>query len=214
MKNCTYCEQPLLTPLVCLACGALLELEKGVDPSPFEILGLKEDWNVEEEDLKRQLLLLTRAVHPDFYATADETTRQRAESASAALNAAHQTLEGDVRRADWLIRSLGGPSDSDERQMPQEFLIEVLEWNEVLERGADCARGSAEWTGLEQLEAELGTQRQRCLATISRHLTPLPEHGDPILGEVRRELNAVRYIDRAREQLENIQLKTSLGHHG
>lgn len=211
MTLCPRCQDELLTPLVCLGCGALLEVDAGGALSPFELLGLPAGWEVDRKQLKRQLLKFSRAVHPDFFATAEEATRQRAEDASAALNAAHDILGDDFKRANYLVASLGGPSESDERQMPQAFLMQVLEWNEVLEDAQAAKQGSAEWTVMEQLAGELATERQARLAAIAAQLTPLPSAGDANLLATRQELNAVRYIDRTQAEIKNLQLQASLG---
>lgn len=211
MTLCPKCQDELLTPLVCLGCGALLEVDASGALSPFELLGLPAGWEVDRKQLKRQLLKLSRAVHPDFFATAEESTRQRAEDASAALNAAHDTLGDDFKRANHLVASLGGPSESDERQMPQAFLMQVLEWNEVLEDAQGAKPGSAEWIVMEQLAGELATERQARVTAIAAQLTPLPSKGDASLLATRQELNAVRYIDRTQTEIKNLQLQASLG---
>ena len=45
------------------------------------------------------------------------------------------------------------------------------------------------------------------LAAIGALLTPLPERGSPRLVDARRQMNAVRYIDRALDQIEELRLQ-------
>lgn len=211
MNLCPYCEATLTTPLVCTSCDALLPATGEARPSPFDVLGVQTAWDVDGKQLKRALLDLSRRVHPDYFATAPAEQRELAERASAALNEAYEILNDDVRRADWLVRSLGGPSDAEERQMPQPFLMQVLEWNEVVEEARGAAEGSPAWSAMLQLCDELRDERRGRLEAIGKLLSPLPEPGAPTLVDLRRELNAVRYIDRTQDELKNLRLEAALG---
>jgi molecular chaperone HscB len=202
MIPCPRCSKPTETPLGCLACGTLFDLEN--DPDPFTALGLEPGFRIDKENLRRRVLRLSRLVHPDFFATAGEAERARAERASAILNAAHATVSDDVARADQLVEILGGPSEDAERAMPKEFLLEVLEWNEFLEEARASRSVSDE--KLQGLRRELGERRSTAIEAVSRLLEPLPAHEAPGLREARRELNAIRYVDRALGDIEALQL--------
>ena len=142
--------------------------------------------------------------HPDFFATADGPTRERAERASAVLNSAHAILADDAARASWLIGSLGGPDENEERAMPREFLLEVLEWNELLAEAKSSDEVSDE--RLAGLRTELEARRAAALESLGRLLDPLPAPGAPALRDVRRELNVVSYVDRSLREIEALRL--------
>lgn len=205
MSHCPACRADLETPLACGACGALIEPEGDVDP--FAIFGFERAWLVDPSEQQRRLHVFSRLVHPDFYAAASAEARELAEVCSARLNESHEVLVDDFRRADWLVRALGGPTESDERQMPQAFLMEVLEWNETLDEARSAASGSAELTALDELGRTLESERSAAMERIGALLTPLPERGADELGTLRRELNAVRYLDRARRELKSLRLQ-------
>jgi molecular chaperone HscB len=193
----------------CPACGALFEAEDALDP--FEALGLPAAYEVDAKLLKRRLLDLTRRMHPDFFGTADAELRALAERNTAAVNEAHEELSDDLRRADGIVRRLGGPDENAERQMPQEFLMEVLEWNETLEDQRErppIASGDA----LDTLEAELKARRADTLAEVGKLLTPLPEAGAPVLTEVRRNLNALRYLQKTLAEIGALRLDRASSH--
>ncbi len=186
---CPNCGEGLETPLACGACGVLIQIDE--DPGPFEVLGLAPSIDVDAEDARKRLRRFTRLVHPDFFALAGEDQVALAEAAGARLNAAHDLVADFSARADWLVRHLGGPSEKELGAMPQTFLMEVMEWNEVLEEnapGSPC---------LAALARELGEHREGLVSAITAALTPLPSPGDDSLGAVRKDLNALRYVDRA-----------------
>lgn len=205
MSDCPRCGAPLATPLACGACGALPELEGA--PSPFEVMDLELAYEVDTPALRRKLFELARLVHPDYFATADAATRARAERASALLHQAYETLSDDLARADWLIAALGGPREGELRDMPKPFLLEVLEWNEVLEeaRAAGAAEGAR--ARLRSLSSELTSARDGALERLRARLSPLPARESDALREARRELNALRYLQRTLEQIEALRLE-------
>jgi molecular chaperone HscB len=202
MAACPKCASTVETPLGCPSCGTLFPLDR--EPDPFEALGLTARFRVDKEDLRRSMLRFSRMTHPDFFATAGSDVLERAERASAILNASHAVVADEAARADWLIGSLGGPDENEERAMPKEFLLEVLEWNELLEE----ARASAAVTQdrLASLRSELERRRAAALGSVASLLDPLPPRGSPALREARREVNVVRYVDRSLGELEALRL--------
>jgi len=200
---CPSCGAQLDSPLCCTSCGALFAVTVELDP--FEVLGLPREFRVDGKLLRRRLRDLTRHMHPDFFGTASDEQRALAERNTAVLNEAHEELSEDLRRADGLVRRLGGPDEGAERQMPQEFLMEVMEWNESLdeERSRDANGDSP---GLAALEAELRHRHDSTLAQAGDLLTPLPARGAPALTEVRRLLNALRYLQKTLSEITALRL--------
>ena len=194
-SGCPACGAALETPLGCSSCGVLLRPE--IEPNPFEVFGLEPSWSVDKEDLKARLRRFGRIVHPDYHGTSPRGARELAEASSARLNGAYEILLDDFLRADWLVRHLGGPSDSEERAMPREFLMEVLEWNEALDEAESAAPDSPARAALERLARSL----------LAEHAA-LPDPGDPVLAEIRRELNGVRYLSRALLRIRDMRFGT------
>ncbi|QDU69276.1 iron-sulfur cluster co-chaperone HscB C-terminal domain-containing protein [Engelhardtia mirabilis] len=200
-QSCSSCSADLISPLVCAACRTPLVAEPA--PGPFEVFGFERTFELDGRTLMKRLLQLSKALHPDFYAGADPQVRSLAERSTAELNAAHKILANDYRRADYLVRALGGPTSEADRQMPQAFLMEVLEWNEALE---ELRAGEGAADGPEQLASQLREARDEAMDALRGHLVPLPAAGAAVLADARRDLNAVRYVDRALEQLSEIRL--------
>lgn len=206
---CPHCSGPLATPLLCEACGALLEA--GPHPSPFAVLGIEVRFPLEPAALRKRLLALSRRMHPDFFGGADATTRALAQRNTAELNAAFEVLADPTRRADWLVKHLGGPAEAEERAMPQEFLIEVLEWNEAVEEARHAAAGSPARAALATLASSLEGEREAQVRAVGELLEPLPPRGAPALAEARRRLNAVRYLDRTLHEIAELRLSQASG---
>jgi molecular chaperone HscB len=203
-RACPSCGTALTTPLLCESCSTLLAAP--AEASPWELLGLERSFPIDRKALEKRRLALSRRMHPDFFANGTDEERARAERGTSALNAAWEVLSDDARRADRLVRDLGGPRESEERQMPQEFLMEVLDWNEAIEEARLAGPGAPERAELAGLRATLAAERARVLAEVAGLLRPLPEPRSPDLVTVRRHLNAVRYFDRALREIDELRL--------
>ncbi len=202
MSVCPHCAARLETPVVCAACGRPLAAPE--EAGPFEILGLAPTHELDRADLRKRMLRISRAIHPDFFGNAETDLRDLAGRNSARVNKAFETLADEAQRASWLVKSLGGPDEQQERAMPSAFLAEVLEWNELLEEArADTAAFDPRLAGLRD---ELQARRAAALASVAGLLVPLPARGSAALTAARQHLNAVRYVDRALQEIEALRL--------
>ena len=204
LEACPSCGARPGSPLLCESCGELLE-PRG-QPTPFAVLGLEAAYVLDAAAARKRLLALSRALHPDFHATASARTRRLAQDNTAALNAAFQLLSDDALRADWLVRALDGPREDEERAMPAAFLDAVLEWNEAIEDARASAPGSPVRAALESLAEELRGARAAGMKRVASLLTPLPQPGSSALRSVRQELNALRYLDRTLREIGELSL--------
>ncbi|MBI5365321.1 MAG: hypothetical protein HZA53_19245 [Planctomycetes bacterium] len=200
MSACPHCQAAIETPLACAACGTVLDPIG--DTTPYELLGLPLAWSIDPSELKKRLARYGRLVHPDFFAQAPDEERERAEQASARLNAAHALLADDTARADWLVEHLGGPRSENERELPRAFLLEVLDWNEELEALSAGSNAPGAASRLDALARSLEARRDEGSAAVARLLTPLPSRGSPGLVRVRQELNVLSYLERALGEIE------------
>ena len=198
MDTCNKCSEVLVSPLACGSCDSLFPAPGAL--SPFDVLGLPLAAHVDRSALRKRLLELQRLMHPDFHGAAGETLRDLAEHNTAELNAAFELLRDEAKRSSWLVEHLGGPTESDERQMPKAFLMEVMEWNEELETLRAAEDPAASLPRLADFRAQLNLQRAGLLEGVLDKLHD--ELGRELrvretLVALRRDLNAIRYIDRA-----------------
>lgn len=207
MTTCPKCRAETATPLCCSACGALLAPERA--PTPFEVFGVELGLTIDGAALKRRLLELSRRMHPDFFATGGDELRELAERNTAELNRAYEVLSNELERADWMVRALGGPDEQTERALPQAFLMEVLDWNESLEDARRAPQSPSAGRTLASLASALQSERETRTASLRAALVPTPERGSPRLVEARRELNALRYVERTLGEIRALQLEAS-----
>ena len=146
---CWSCQHEAGTAPLCAACGALQPPDDGADL--FAVLGLPARYRGRSGGGGGRVQGLSRQVHPDRFATADPRARRASLARTVQLNDAWRTLKDPVRRAEYLLARAGidiGEQAADARRRgeattevaaPPAFLIEILELNDELARGA--ARG-------------------------------------------------------------------------
>ena len=176
----------------------LVALRFLVPIDPFAQLGLPHRYDVDRAALHRAYLNRSAAIHPDADASVDD-------EAIAALNAARATLDDPEKRAIALLNVLAARSavrfqPADERALPDGFLMDMLELREQFD--ADIARNDpalkARW---EQWGADRRAEHQHSVRTLFLSITD-PDHApESTLRQIRRELNAWRYIERMLEHM-------------
>jgi molecular chaperone HscB len=155
----------------------------------FERLGLPKRFSLDAAALEREYLARSRALHPDYHQLASSAEQAASVELSAALNEAYTTLKDPFRRAEYLLRLGGGPLASELKDVPPEFLEEMLELRmEIAGLAPDSPAARA-------MEKQLTERRDGLLAEVGQLLDGLtPENRGARLADARRRLNATKYV--------------------
>jgi molecular chaperone HscB len=158
----------------------------------FRRLGLPRRFTIDHEQLEKAYLTHSRAVHPDYHLAGASADLNASLELSAEINEAYNTLREPFRRAEHLLRLEGGPSASEQKQLPAAFLTEMLEAREEIER----ARGHPEEQ--QVLEARFRQQYESLMNDIAAIFEQLDNTNSPQranqLAQIRTLLNAAQYI--------------------
>lgn len=169
--------------------GARTTGESAFDP--FAALGVPRRFDLDDSAIESAFLARLAGVHPDL---AGANTALDA----AALTEARATLQDPERRANALLALLGGPGPSEDRTLPDGFLMEAMELRQTIEEelgAGDDAR--ARWSAFAD-ERRAGHVR-----SVGELFAGGGDHPGPAtLHAVRVELNAWRYTERLIEQLD------------
>jgi molecular chaperone HscB len=159
------------------------------DQTHFERLGLPRRFPLDAAELERNYLARSREVHPDFAGNDSASLTE-----SAALNEAYATLRDPFRRAEYLLTVEGGPPASDVKQMPAEFLEEMLDLRMRIEEVK--AVHDRDRPDRLQMELDLAQRRDGLLETAAELFDDLSVAPDrrAALAAVRRTLNATRFV--------------------
>jgi molecular chaperone HscB len=155
----------------------------------FKRLGLPRRFSLDAAALEGEYLARSRALHPDYHQLGSSAEQAASVELSAALNEAYATVKDPFRRAEYLLRLEGGPSASELKDMPAEFLEEMLELR------MEIAGLTPDSPSAQAMETQLADRRDRLLAEVGRLLDGLtPESQEAQLADARRRLNATKYV--------------------
>ncbi|HEX8378556.1 MAG TPA: Fe-S protein assembly co-chaperone HscB [Pedobacter sp.] len=98
----------------------------------FEFYALPESFNIDESLVKRKFYEFSKTYHPDFYINDPEEKQQEILELSTVNNKAYQILSNPQRRLEYLLHLHGHALEGEKYQLPQEFLMEMMDVNEAL----------------------------------------------------------------------------------
>jgi molecular chaperone HscB len=116
-----------------------------IQPPPggdyFSVFSLKPRLNLDVAELEHEFHRLSRRLHPDRFARAEENEREWSLADTALLNDAYRTLKDPIRRTEYLLKLEGaeigeehsGKERKDPSRVPADLLEEVFELNMQLE---------------------------------------------------------------------------------
>jgi molecular chaperone HscB len=156
----------------------------------FDLLGLPRRFALDLPAVEASYLARSRELHPDYHQLASSAEQRLSLELSAALNEAYTVLRDPFRRAEYLLALAGGPSASEHKEMPPEFLEEMLELRMEIEELREA--GSADSPGRQAMEERLNRRKAELVQAIGQAF----ESDGPKeqLLEVRKLLNSARYI--------------------
>jgi molecular chaperone HscB len=175
------------------------------DPPPtdaFAVLGLPRRFDLAPADVQRAYLAKVTQAHPDALGAEMLEDLDDAAALTAELNRAKSLLESDESRANLLLALLGGPAKEADKSLPDGLLMEVMEVREqvdaALAQGDPSQRAKWKHWAMDQRRAYAA----RAQALFDRLQAESGPPRDQSARELRRHLNAWRYIERMIEQLD------------
>ncbi|HEV3142629.1 MAG TPA: Fe-S protein assembly co-chaperone HscB [Gemmataceae bacterium] len=163
------------------------------DLDHFERLGLPRRFALDLREVERQYLARSRALHPDFHQLGATSEQQASLESTARLNEAYGVLRDPFRRAEYLLKLEGGPLASEQKEMPPEFLEEVLELRMAIEELRETEPPDS--PARKEMEERLEQRRESMLQKVANDFDRLAaSNRGEVLISIRRRLNAIKYI--------------------
>jgi len=187
--KCLNCQTALATPLVCDGCHSLYPPPFGSDY--FYLLGLPRSYAVDEKKLRAAFRSIARSIHPDRFNDATDEIRALATRLSAELNQAFDVLSDPVRRADYLLEIAGGPSAAEMREVPGEFLADIM----MLREEIDQAQTAEDDDALLRHRESIAARRRETLGQIAALAESAADLDEPSRKVLRQLLNSMKYYD-------------------
>lgn len=187
--KCLNCHSALTSPIVCDGCHSLYPPPPWADH--FSLLGLPRNYAIDEKKLNSCFRAIARGVHPDRFTGEPEEVRSLATRLSAELNQAFDVLSDPVRRADYLLELAGGPSAAEMREVPGEFLADVM----LLREEIDQAKTAGDDDALRRHRESIAERRQATLRQIAALAESCAGLDEPRRRVLRLSLNSMKYYD-------------------
>ncbi|EZA57764.1 hypothetical protein DMN91_003037 [Ooceraea biroi] len=156
--KCWNCDYMCKSELFCSKCKVLQELPQNL--SYFDIMGIKRDYNVVNEDIHKKYRELQKILHPDKFGNKSEKEKQISENLSSLINKAYSTLAHPLKRGLYMLQLKGISIPEGTTNLNPEFLMEIMERNEEIENA----------TGDKDKISKLAKESRELLDTLSKQV--------------------------------------------
>ena len=154
----------------------------------FTLLNLPEAFIVDLKKLDQHYQAIQKEIHPDRFASLNDEKKMESVKKTAQVNDAYQTLKSSIRRAEYLLHLYGFDiNDEKYTAVPQDFLLQQMEWREELETHTKNKEA------LEKLASVVAIKKKQkidLLPTYFEKKNNLPE-----AIKITRELNFIEKIE-------------------
>ncbi len=191
---CPKCQNVLRYPVICEKCNQLFDVGK-IDY--FALFGLDKKFSVNIDELEQRYLELTKLIHPDLHTNSSGEALTLSMKISIEINNAYKVLKDPITRAEYLLSLTNAPEISSD-QVPEGLLSYILHLREQFEFAqAESDRDKVE--DIREAVRELKKRTESKIYNLANNLTPSPDVS--VTNELRRELNAIKYINNLAKQI-------------
>jgi molecular chaperone HscB len=161
MTSCWNCDLDSFDEDFCQHCGKIQPLLEDTDY--FEFLGFKELLDINRDKLETKFYELSKKFHPDYYSNGSDVEKEFSLDKSSYLNKAYKTLKDPFSRAKYLLKQLWGEKTEQQKNIPQELLMEVMELHEMI----DSLKQETDPGKKHELETEVNRIRDELVSRSS-----------------------------------------------
>ena len=154
----------------------------------FELFEIPVSLAVDTKALSKRFFELQKKYHPDFFGQASDAEKEEALELSSMVNKAWKTFQSQDETVKYVLTEKGLLEEEEKFQLPPDFLMEVMELNELKMDGVDDATLDARVKGLQNEITEE-------VADIFSHYSET-SHGQAELLKVKEWYYKKKYLDR------------------
>jgi len=166
----------------------------------FDIFDLAPSFALDEADLKKRFFANSKRFHPDFHTQADEATQQEILIKSSINNKAYKVLKEEYSRIGYVLGQLGLIGEGIKHDLPQSFLMEMMEVNEALME----LQLDPDPSVLEAAKAKITQEMEELRSSVDKDFgaDPLAPGAGPSLGNLKDYYLKRKYLLRMLENLD------------
>lgn len=156
----------------------------------YELFGIPEKPRIDNTVVSKKYLQLQKQFHPDFYSDKDEEEKNFAEEQSANINKALKTFKNEDLALAYFLKRKGLIRDEEKYSLPPDFLMEMMDINELLTEDEAVAKKK-----IEAFENDLRQEAEPMLAKEA-------DHTEAELLQLKDYYYKKKYLHRILERLE------------
>ena len=164
----------------------------------FEFFGLEERFDIDLDELRKNFISKSKEFHPDFHTDASEEEQERILEISTVNNEGWKILSDLQHRIAHILQLKEAMPEEGKAQVPQDFLMEMMEINEALmelEFEENASDKNKILTQLEELENALHKEGKAAMDQWDK------DQVETGLSSVRDYYLKLKYINRIKERL-------------
>lgn len=162
----------------------------------FELFDLPVSFTPDQQLVSQRYFELQRKYHPDFYANATDSEKEETLEISSMANNAYKTFINKDATMKYVLQLKEVLQEEEKYNLPPDFLMEVMELNELQMDGAD---EKVIEEGVTRLEKEISTGVQPLIDHYQDGITP---EADLLL--IKEYYFKRKYLARIREKGETL----------
>lgn len=163
----------------------------------FALFGLQPTFHPELKQLRNKYYELSRKFHPDRFIHESEEQQAEAITKASEINEGYKVLSNPMALTQYMLTFHGWLQDDEKYQLPNNFLIEMMEINECIDAATEQLELAAE------AEKMVGMQLSTLARELARAQQRYDEEGanDVILSEIKDLFFRQKYVLRLQERL-------------
>ncbi len=116
----------------------------------FELFGIPVGFHMDPVQLNKTYIALQKKYHPDYYGQSGEEDQSEALERSSAVNKAYRIFKNKDLTLQYFLQLKGLIEEGESYKLPPDFLMEVMELNEMKMDGASAEEIKCKATALEE----------------------------------------------------------------
>ncbi len=165
----------------------------------FTQYNLPVKFELDAAKLRARFLELSRAYHPDRFATAGADEQAKALQQSALTNEGYKMLGNADSRIGYLLRLKGVLEEEEKYTLPAAFLMEMMDLNEVVTEYEIAPDGSNKKEAYNALDNELTSWNEAVTPLLARFDNG--EESEALLKQIKDYYFRKKYLLRIQERL-------------
>jgi molecular chaperone HscB len=165
----------------------------------FELFGLPIAFRLDEAELRRRYLTLSRETHPDFHTLSNPDLQSASLDRNTLITNAYGLLKDPDKRMKYILMLQGVLEEDEKFQLPPAFLMEMMDLNEAIDQlTQDAASYEREQlvARVDDLESDLRAQAEPAITDFDAG-----NHQATVLAVIKTYYMQRRYLLRLRQQL-------------